>query len=122
MRLTAHLLSGGARLLEQRVREGLARRRLPGSAASHRAHAVVSPAAHHGHVHPVDQRGQGGRSVPHGVSSPGLWSLAEKKTRLQAAIELSTKISISGCLLGAQNSRTGRSRPGFLRGDLSDAD
>lgn len=80
--LTAHLLSGGTRLLEERVGEGLARRRFPGSTASHRAHTVVSPAAHHGHVHPFDQGDQSGRSVPQGVSSPGLWSLTEKKTRL----------------------------------------
>lgn len=78
--LTAHLLSGRARLLEERVGEGLARRRFPRSTASHRAHAVVSPAAHHGHVHTFDQSSQRRRRVPHVVSPPRLWHLTGEQT------------------------------------------
>lgn len=72
---TAHLLPGCPSLFEEGTREGLARRRLAGSTASHRTHAVVPPGAHQGHIDPFNQSSQGGRGVPHRVSSPRLWSL-----------------------------------------------
>lgn len=81
--LTADLLSGGAGLFEEGVREGLARRGLAGPAASHRADTVVSPGADHGHVDPFDQSGQSRRSVPYGLPSPRLRSLTEKTERMK---------------------------------------
>lgn len=79
--LTAHLLSGCTSLFEESVCEGLARRGLASSAASHRTHTVVSSGADHGHIHPFDQSSQGRRGVPYGLSSPRLRSLADKKKK-----------------------------------------
>lgn len=62
--------------------ERLARRGLAGAAASHGAHAVVSPGAHHRHVQAFDQSGQSRWSVPHRLPPPGPWGLWKKKRRV----------------------------------------
>ena len=63
------------------MREGLARRRLAGAAASNSTDAVVSPGPDHGHVDPFDQSRQSRRSVPHRLPSPRLGSLTRRRRR-----------------------------------------
>ena len=73
--LTGDAAPHGARLFEQGVCEGLARRGLARAAAAQRAHTVVPARAHQGHVHPLDQGGQGRGRLPHTLPPPGLWRL-----------------------------------------------
>ena len=76
--LTRDAAPRGARLFEQGVCEGLARRGLAGAAAAQRTHTVVPPRAHQGHIHPLDQGGQGRGRLPHALPPPGLWRLGRR--------------------------------------------